>query len=925
MAARKKNTNPPDRHLQQDPPPENKETHIETAGQPPESAPQAGEEKSHPGDRAAKQPAGAAKAETRKRAPGKRTRKAQSADSGQEAAREAPPSERPFPVVGVGASAGGLEALEDFLAKMPDNSDLALVVISHTDPGRTSMLPDILGRKASMPVVQVKDGMRVKPNTVFLPPSNRDLILEGDVFHLQEQHRGSFFRLPIDTFLKSLADARGEFAGCVILSGTGTDGTQGLRVIKEKGGVTMVQSIASAKYEGMPESAMNTGMADFILAPAEMPARLVDYFASGIRLVEAREEEVQADFPSILSKIVVAISSRTGHDFSQYKKSTLVRRIQRRMSVARCRTPQNYLTYLHHNPGEIEALFQDLLIGVTSFFRDPEAFELLSQHILGELLNRDRNQPFRVWVPGCATGEEVYSLIILILERLNELQIRREIQVFGTDIDRTAIDKARDGLYPESIAADVSPERLQLFFIKENSSYRIRKEVREPVVFAVQNLLKDPPFSRLDLLVCRNLLIYLEPKAQKKILPLFHYSLKPGGALFLGSSETVGEFSDLFSPVYKKWNIYRKVDSSPGMLPRVEFPAGAKLPSTLMEPRAVQPAPARSESVVEEATERLLLRQHTPACVVVNRRGEISYIHGRTGKYLEPAPGRISVNVADMAREGLRFELTAAIRKVAGSGEVIHRAGLQVKTNGGMQEINLTVRPLGEAESVSDLILILFEDVTHPPKTERTKKAKGAPDDDTTRIVELEGELSRIQQDHRTAMEELETSNEELKSVNEELQSSNEELQSTNEELESSREELQSLNEELSTVNAELHDKIIELSQAYDTITHVLNATRIAIVFVDKNLNIRRFTEEATNIINVIDKDLGRPLTHISTNLEAETLSEDIKKSIKELKTIEKRVKTHDGHEYFMRIVPYSNPKDVIDGAILTFINNTRE
>jgi len=830
------------------------------------------------------------------------------------------PARKPFPVVGIGASAGGLEALEEFFQHVPKNSGMAYVVVSHTDPARSSLLPDIIRRRSNIPVFEVESDMGIEPNMVYLPPSNRDLELEGEFFQLREQRRGTAPRLPIDRFLKSLANSRGEQACCVILSGTGTDGTQGLRVVKEKGGVTVVQSTGSAKYEGMPESAIGTGLTDFILAPPDMPERILECFTLGSGMPKPEEAEEQENFPVTLSKIVTTISNRTGHDFSAYKKSTLIRRIQRRMAVTRVRSSRQYLTYLHHNPAEIEALFQDLLIGVTSFFRDPEAFGFLKREILPDLLTRgSEHEPFRVWAAGCASGEEVYSIVILILECLDELGIRKELQVFGTDLDHAAIEKARDGHYPENIVADLSPQRLERYFEKESSSFAIRKVVREPVVFAAHNVLKDPPFSRLDLLACRNLLIYLEPQAQKKILPLYHYALKPGGVLFLGTSETVGDFADLFTPINKKWSFYRRVDVSATLQPIIEFPAGRRCSAVAVDRTPFsQPPPELNDSAIAEATSRLILEKHSPACVVVNRRGEINYVHGRTGKYFEHAPGRMSVNVVDMAREGLRFELASALRKVATDGEPVRRDGLRVKTNGDFQDFNLIVKPLGQPESIKSMIVVLFEEVNSPGKGRRGRRG-AASDSISQQTVELEREIARVQQDHRIAMEELETSNEELKSVNEELQSSNEELQSTNEELESSREELQSLNEELSTVNAELHEKILEISLSYETINHVLNATGIAILFVDRDLQVLRFTREATTLINLIDADIGRSLTHISANFDNTPFFDSIRAAIVQSAPAEMELKTREGRRYSARIVPYRDQKGHVSGAVITF------
>ncbi|MDR3569887.1 MAG: CheR family methyltransferase [Syntrophobacteraceae bacterium] len=828
------------------------------------------------------------------------------------------PVQKGFPIIGLGASAGGLEALEEFFQNVPRKSGMAYVVISHTDPARSSLLPAIIQRRSKIPVIEIEEGMTVEPDKVYLPPSNRDLELDGESFSLKEQKRGGAPRLPIDGFFKSLARSRGEQACCVILSGTGTDGTQGVRVLKEKGAITVVQSTDSAKYEGMPESAIGTGLADFILSPSEMPERIIECFAIGQGAPKSEEAKEHEDFPAAVSKIIMIINQRKGHDFSAYKKSTLVRRIRRRMAVTRMGSTNQYLKYIHHNPGEIEALFQDLLIGVTSFFRDPEAYTFLKMEILPDLLTRgSEHEPFRVWAAGCSSGEEVYSIVIMLVECLDELGLRKELQVFGTDLDQFAIEKAREGRYPENIAADVSPRRLERFFQKENSGFEVRKMVREPVVFAGHNVLKDPPFSRLDLLVCRNLMIYLEPRAQKKILPLFHYALRPGGVLFLGSSETVGEFADLFSPVNKKWSLYRRLDVSPELQPAVEFPTRGRPRIGAARPPLGHPSRDPGDFAIAEATAHLLLEGHSPACVVVNRRGEISYIHGRTGKYLEHAQGRMSVNVVDMAREGLRFELASALRNVATEGGAVRKEGLRVKINGGFQDFNLIVKPLGKPESLKNMIVILFEDIPGSQRPRRRKR--GAPDSVTERIMELEREIARLQQDHRTAMEELETSNEELKSVNEELQSSNEELQSTNEELESSREELQSLNEELSTVNAELHEKILEISHSYATISHVLNATGIAMLFVDRNLHVQRFTREATKLISLIDADIERSLTDISMRFDPHPFLDDIREAIMGPKIMEMVVTTREGRRYSTKIVPHMDPKGQVSGAVVTF------
>jgi two-component system CheB/CheR fusion protein len=779
----------------------------------------------------------------------------------------------------------------------------------------------LLQRETSIPVVQVHEGMQVECDKIYLPPSNRELVIKGDTFHQQEAQRGIHPRLPIDTFLKSLAEDRGELAGCIILSGTGTDGTQGLRMIKEKGGVALAQSEESARYPGMPQSAIDTGLVDFILSPSEMSLRLSEYFSQSIKL-RVKKEEDDREQQKQLQKIILFLASRTGHDFQYYKKSTLVRRIQRRMSVTRKLSMDQYRDYLYRNPEEIQALFQDLLIGVTSFFRDAEAFEAL-KGVLRELLARE-DPGFRIWVPGCATGEEAYSVVILLSECLDELQSRKDLQIFGTDIDRNAIDKAREGVYPESIVSDVSLKRLRRFFSKEDDSYRVRKELREPIVFAAQDVLRDPPFSKLDLLVCRNLLIYLEARAQKKLLPLFHYALKPGGVLFLGSSESIGGFTDLFSPVNKRWNIYAKRDVPANHAPFVEFPVGfrgVQLPGETG--RGSKEAP-QSPSSIAKLVERILLNHHTPPAVVVNQAGQVHYFHGKTGRYLEPAAGHPSFNLIDMAREGLRFELSAALRKVEQTGEIVRRNGLEVTSNGEIQHCNLVVKRLESPESLKGLFLVVFEPMPAPQRHDQNTIEESG-EEQGERIFSLERELTRVRQDHRTTLEELETSNEELKSVNEELQSSNEELQSTNEELESSREELQSLNEELSTVNSELHEKIHEVAEAYDIITDVLDNTGIAILFLDKGLTVRRFTQEATRLVKLIPSDIGRPIDHFSTNIKGNNILDGIRKVAAERTMLEEEIQTQDEHWYLMRIMPYRAKSGRLEGIVITFVDIAKQ
>ncbi|MFZ2444896.1 MAG: CheR family methyltransferase [Syntrophobacteraceae bacterium] len=824
-------------------------------------------------------------------------------------------SKKLFPVVGIGASAGGLEALQEFFSRVREDIGMAFIVISHTDPSRASMLPDILRKHTVLKVVDITHGMAVRANTVYLPPSNMNLVTSDCTFHLKPLDKTPSLRHPIDSFFRSLAESHEEQAGCVILSGTGTDGTLGLKSIKEKNGLAVAQTEESARYSGMPQSAVATGQVDFVLRPSEMPERIAQYFGSEIPIKLKPPQDLEGPSDVNLERIIDAIRNFNGHDFADYKKSTLIRRIQRRMKITQAPDPAGYLKYLMRHPDECQSLFQDLLIGVTSFFRDPQAFEFLGKHVLPELLQRTaKGGPLRIWTTGCSTGEEAYSLAMLVHEAAEELKMKADFQIFATDIDNLAIEKAREGAYLHNIEVDVAPDRLRRFFNREDGGYKVRKLVREPIVFAVQNVLKDPPYSKLDLIVCRNLLIYLEPKAQKKVLPLFHYVLNRGGVLFLGTSETIGTFTELFSFVNKKWNVFQKIGTESAFRPMIDFPSREK--RLQGECRAMA---GDAQPTVAQAIQKILLEEHTPLCVVVNRKGEIVHIHGRSGKYLEPAPGSPSLNIIDMAREGLRFELAAAIRKVTSGNEEVTRKALRVKTNGDYHYFDLRVKQMGEREPLRELFMIIFEEMAAPPECPLHEE-HGDQGDSDQRIAELEGELEKLQQDHRSAQEELETSNEELKSLNEELQSSNEELQSTNEELESSREELQSLNEELTTVNNELHEKVDQVSQSYEGMNDVLNGTRIAFVFLDEHLMIRRFTDEASRLINLIETDIGRPLSHVSTNLLYSGLYEDLRKVLRTLDSLEREVQTNDGHWYLMRIMPFRT-QIRIEGLVLTFVN----
>src|SRR5262245_21682959 len=747
-----------------------------------------------------------------------------------------------FPIVGVGASAGGLEALERFLSHMPADTGMAFILVTHLAPSHVSMLPDLLKRQTKIEVIQAEDGMKVKPNRVHIIPPNTDMAIMKGGLLLSPPTEARGLRLPVDHFFRSLAEDQRERAICVILSGNGTDGTLGLKAIKAECGMAMVQEVSSAKYDGMPRSAIETGLVDYILPPEKMPEQLIRYVthARGPSKVSGVSDVV----PASLQKIFLMLRSQTGHDFSQYKKNTICRRIERRMHVHQIETANNYLRYLQQTPREADILFKELLIGVTSFFRDPEAFKVLKEHLLKSLKERPKDYGIRVWVPGCSGGEEVYSLAILLRECMEELNRSFKVQVFGTDLDQDAIQTARTGLYPASVAGDMNPERLKRYFIKEDNAYRISKDIREMAVFAFQNVIKDPPFTKLDLLSCRNLLIYLDTDLQKRLLPIFHYALRPSGLLFLGTSESVGTFVDLFSLLDKKWKIFRRKESS--------FSAHVvALPPDLVGKPPVSEEEVRKEKEVKivSVAEQLLLDRYAPPCVLINQDGNILYTHGRTGKYLELAQGQARLHILEMAREGLKHELAAGIRKANATQSALSLHSLHVKTNGGFHRIDVSLKPVRRGPSGEPLLMIVFEETEHPKPT--TSKAQPRSHHDS-RVALLEQDLRSTQESLQTTIEELETSNEELKSTNEELQSTNEELQSTNEELETSKEELQSLNEELVTVNTELQGKIDELSMASNDMKNLLDSTKIATIFLDSQLHVKRFTPEAKRIINLI-------------------------------------------------------------------------
>jgi len=851
----------------------------------------------------------------------KKTKKSITSDSAIPEPAVPTPEKASFPIIGIGASAGGLEAFELFFKTMPAESGMAFVLVPHLDPGHASMLSEILQRNTTMPVHEAQDQIQIQPNHVYIIPPGKDMAIFHGVLNLSIPELARGLRLPIDSFFRSLAEDQGERAICVILSGSGSDGTLGLRAIHGAGGVSFVQEPSTAKYDGMPSSAVQSGLATYVLPVEKIPAQLAAYVKTIADTGVPPPLPVPAE-TSAMTRILMLLRSRTGNDFSQYKKSTITRRIERRMVVHTLKDTEAYARYLQENPAEVQVLFKELLINVTSFFRDKEAFEALQKEVMPRIFGgKPENYIFRVWVPGCASGEEAYSIAMLFSEYMDEIKQEFKLQVYATDIDDDAIATARAGSYPANIAIDVSPERLRRFFAKEESGFRIKKEIREQVIFAIQNVIKDPPFTRMDLISCRNLLIYLDTELQNRVIPAFHYSLNPEGVLFLSPSEGIGNFTDLFAPLDKKWKVYGVKPSllSTRRLVAQRYAWSGGQPGK----EVVGTAGNRVKTNFSELSKRVLLQSFAPPSVITDESGNIVYVHGNTGKYLQPAQGQASNNVIDMAREGLQLDLRYAIQNASAQKKPAVIKDLQVRTNGGIHGVDLTVRPLADPEATRELLLISFQDAVLPPPEKGTRRKPVTAKGELKRVEELEQDLLYTKENLQAMIEEMQAANEELKSTNEELQSTNEEMQSTNEELETSKEELQSVNEEIVTVNSELQAKIEQLTDIQNDMKNLLENTNIATIFLDERLSIRRFTREATKVYRLAESDIGRPLADIRSLAPDVDLIPEAAAVLFSFIPREKQLRTTDNEWYLFRIIPYRTVENVIDGVVLTFSNIT--
>lgn len=831
-----------------------------------------------------------------------------------------------FPVVGIGASAGGLEALSQFLEEFPSDCGVALVVVQHLAPGHASLLPELLRGSTQMPVVQVSEGMKIRPDQVYVIPPDAHMEIVGGTLRLMPRPTDRTQHMPIDHFFRSLSSFGGGRAIAIILSGTASDGAKGIFDIKAAGGTVLVQDPKTAKHDGMPYAAIATGLADSVMGPRELAQELAR-LAKHPFIRHARPRTLGDEIPlldSHLQRIFGMLRNSSGVDFTHYKQPTIKRRLQRRMVLHKLNTVEQYTRYLQQNPAELQSLYQDLLIHVTRFFREPTTFETLAKKVFPEIVKSRENEPVRIWIPGCSTGEEPYSIAIALLEFLGDEANSVPVQIFATDISERAIEQARTGIYSDTIISDVSPERLRRFFTRVDGGYRVSKPVRDTCIFARQDLTRDPPFSKLDLIVCRNVLIYLGPVLQKRLMTVFHYALKHSGFLMLGGSETIGPHSDLFALADKRHKLYIKKSASS----RLGFTLNPSIdyPLTRGEMRKL-PAESRTTNSILNEANRILLNRYAPPGVIIDGGAQIIQFRGQTGPFLEPAPGDASLNLLKMAREGLLYDLRKALHDARKGEQPVRRRGLHVRQNGNAHEVNLEIIPL-VVSGQDRHFLVLFEIVppgatepvtAPPPRGKRASKLR--PERSEQKLQRLQQELAASREYLQSIIQDLEAANEELQSANEEILSSNEELQSTNEELDTAKEELQSTNEELNTVNEELQGRNEELSRVNSDLVNLLSSVQIAIVMVASDLRIRRFTPMAEKVLNLIPSDVGRPISDIKPNIDCPQLEEWIVESIDTMSVKEREVKDRSGARFAMRVRPYKNVENKIDGAVIALFN----
>ncbi|WP_338413961.1 chemotaxis protein CheB [uncultured Sphaerotilus sp.] len=830
-------------------------------------------------------------------------------------------------IVGLGASAGGLEVLTQFLAHVPAASGLAYVVVQHLDPTHKAMLAELLQRGCAMPVHEATEAMRVEPDVVYVIPPNTELTVAGDLLHLAHPAQPRGLRLPIDVLFGSLARDQGERAVGVVLSGMGSDGTLGLQAIRARGGLTLAQSPESASFNSMPHSAIAAGVVDIVALPAEMPEHILRITASQPP-APPHPAILPADdspAPHPLTTILALLRERSKHDLSLYKPSTLTRRIERRVAVHGLASVADYEAFLHRNPQELDLLFKEMLIGVTSFFRDPPVWQALKDTVLPALLARTApGTRLRAWVVGCSTGEEAYSLAIVFREAMDAQPDPKAftLQIFATDLSADAVALARKGHYPKKIADHMAPERLARFFNAEGAGYSVDKSLRTCVLFAQHDVILDPPFTRLDLLSCRNVLIYFSATLQRRLVPLFHYSLRPQGVLLLGGSETVGRSLALFAPLDPGTRLYQRNDQAL-RISTLDFPVHRHFPSRNLaqEPNVSPSSPSPSPphlANLQALAEQVLLQQFSPPAVLVTNSGDIVYISGRTGQYLEPAAGKANWNIHVMARPGLRTQIATALHQTLQDKRPVTLQGLKLEHDA-HRTVDVTVQRVEEPKPLAGMVMIVFREAADPPPASGVRRRRTARAGD----LSFNDGLVLLQEELRVLRQEMRSSEEELQAANEELQSTNEELQSANEELTTSKEEAQSMNEELQTINNELNSKLDDLALAQSDMQNLLNSTDIATLFLDSALNVRRYTERVMRIIHLREGDIGRPLSDLASTLLYPELHADARETLRTLAISEKQITTLDGRWFNVRIMPYRTVANVIQGVVITFVDIT--